>query len=310
MTGKGLSRRRFLAIAATCLAAGPARAKTTTRWRGIALGAEAEITLHGPEEAAGRALQAARTELRHIERLFSLYDPNSHLARLNRDGRLDDLLPDFHALLDICSGVHAATGSLFDPSVQPLWQALAAHRGAPPAGVLEQARARVGWDGVAYDRTTVRLTRPGMALTFNGIAQGFATDRVAEVLARFGFEETLVNIGEFRAGAGRWRIGIADPDQGLVTTRSLERGAIATSSPSALVFGDGGLGHILDPGFPLRAAPWSTVSVEAESAVLADGFSTALSLLDAPAVRSVLAANAALKRIVLVDRGGDVATLT
>ncbi|WP_420349479.1 FAD:protein FMN transferase [Pelagibius sp.] len=309
MTAKGLSRRRFLAIAATCLAAGPVRAKTATRWRGLALGAEAEITLHGPEDAAGRALRAARDELQRIERLFSLYDPDSDLSRLNRDGRLDDLLPDFYALLDICSLVHTATGGLFDPSVQPLWRALAAHRGAPPPGVLEHAQARVGWDGVAYDRTAARLTRPGMALTFNGIAQGFATDRVAEALARFGFEETLVNIGEFRAGAGTWRIGIADPDQGLVATRTLERGAMATSSPSALLFGAGGRGHILDPGFPLRDAPWSTVSVEAKSAAVADGFSTALCLLDAPAVQTVLAANAALKRIVLVDRNGDVATL-
>ncbi|WP_299392844.1 FAD:protein FMN transferase [Pelagibius sp.] len=309
MTRPGLSRRRFLAIAASCAVAGPARAKTTTRWRGIALGAEAEITLHGPEEAAGPALQAARTELRRIERLFSLYDPASDLARLNRDGRLDDPAPDFHALLDLCSRVHAATGGLFDPSVQPLWRAMANHRGAPPRDVLEEAQVRVGWDGVVYGRTAVRLTRPGMALTFNGIAQGFATDRVAGALARFGFEETLVNIGEFRAGAGSWRIGIADPDQGLVTTRSLERGAMATSSPAALVFGGGGLGHILDPGFPLREASWSTVSVEAESAALADAFSTALCLLDAPAVQTVLAANAALKRIVLVDRDGDVATL-
>lgn len=308
MTGPGFSRRRFLAITATLgLAAGPAAAQPTTRWRGLALGAEAEITLLGPKRAAGLALRAAKQSLRDLERLFSLYDPESDLVRLNRSGRLDAPAADFISLLRLADEIHSATGGLFDPTIQPLWRALADHSGE---AAVKAALSRVGWSGLTFDDHSVAFRHPGMAMTFNGIAQGFATDRVSNLLGGFGFSETLVNIGEFRAGDGPWQIGVADPALGLVTTRGLERGAMATSSPSALLFGDDGLGHILHPRQPQQTAPWSTVSVEAETATEADGYSTAFTLLDAAAIKSVFQSAPAIRRVILVDRDGVVAEIT
>lgn len=308
MTGSGFSRRRFLAITATLgLAAGPAAAQPTTRWRGLALGAEAEITLLGPKRAAGLALRAAKQSLRDLERLFSLYDSQSDLVRLNRSGRLDAPAADFVALLRLADEIHSATGGLFDPTIQPLWRALA-DRASGEA--VAAALSRVGWSGLTFDDRSVAFRHPGMAMTFNGIAQGFATDRVSNLLGGFGFSETLVNIGEFRAGDGAWQIGVADPAFGLVAKRRLERGALATSSPSALLFGEEGIGHILDPRRPQQTALWSTVSVEAKTAAEADGYSTAFTLLDAAAIRSVFQSTPALRRIVLVGRDGTVTDMT
>ena len=304
MTAGRLGRRRFLAICAAALVVRPEAAQAT-RWRGHALGAVAEITLRGPEKQAARALRAARATLRRMERLFSLYDPQSDLARLNRIGRLARPEPEFLALLRLCGEVHDATGGHFDPTVQPLWQAMSRHRGAPDAAVLRAALSRVGWPGVAFDRQAVRFARPEMAMTFNGIAQGFATDRVAETLAAYGFAETLVNIGEFRAGEGSWRVGVEDPRYGLVATRRLARSAIATSSPSALPFGDSGLGHIVNPTRALAPPIWSTVSVEAGTAARADGYSTALCLLDRSGVEAVTARVSGLDRVLLIGEDGE-----
>ena len=75
--------------------------------------------------------------------------------------------------------MHRATGGAFDPSVQPLWQALA--RG----GDVEAARALTGWERVTIGQDITLA--PGQALTFNGIAQGFATDVVTDLLASRGF---------------------------------------------------------------------------------------------------------------------------
>lgn len=298
-----LSRRRFLAISAAAIAVRPGTAQAT-RWRGQALGAVAEITLHGPDEQAGRALRAAKATLRRMERLFSLYDPGSDLVRLNETGRLDNPAPDFLALLRLCNEIHRETGGRFDPTIQPLWRVMLRHRGRPDRTALQDALSRVGWSGVAFDRESVRFERPGMALTFNGIAQGFATDRVAAALAAHGFEETLVNIGEFRAGQGTWHIGVEDPQFGLVATRRLEHTAIATSSPSALRFGDDGPGHILDPTGALRPPSWSTVSVEARTAALADGYSTAFSLLGQPRIGAVMQSTPDLEQALMVGPDG------
>lgn len=310
MTG---TRRRFLAIAAAfaggAMVAGSAATTRPRRWRGRALGADAEITLRGPAAATDRALAAARRSLARIERLFSLYDPRSALLRLNRTGWLARPAPDFLDLLRLADRMHRATGGRFDPTIQPLWTLLARPGGAAEPDAVARAAALVDWPSVSFGPAGVRLARPGMALSFNGIAQGYATDQIARVLALEGFADTLVNIGEFRAGRpadadGGWTIGVADPDHGLVETRSVAGTALATSSPAALPLAAGRLGHILNPAAPLRPAMWSTVSVEAAAAAEADAYSTALTLADRPAVDAIAAADPRLRRILLVDRSG------
>ncbi|KZY02683.1 MULTISPECIES: FAD:protein FMN transferase [unclassified Sulfitobacter] len=290
-----LTRRRFLTISAACLAAAPGHA-ATARWQGQAMGAEVSITLKGPEAVTAPALVEARAMLHRIEAEFSLYDAGSALSRLNRTGRLDRPSPLFLDLMEASDGVHRATGGLFDPTVQPLWQAIAT--GRDPDAV----RAAVGWDRVHFDPGAVTLG-PGQALTFNGIAQGFATDCIARLLDARGLGDTLVNMGEFRGRGGPWRIGLADPTFGLMGTRSLRNGAIATSSPAAMLSDRGG--HILHPG---HAAQWSTVSVEAEDATTADGFSTAFCLSPIGVIRGA-AGRHGIRRITLIDTAGDLTTL-
>ncbi len=83
----------------------------------------------------------------------------------------------------------------------------------------------------------------------------------------------------------------------------LRNGAIATSSPGAMSLGD--QAHILHPKSQPR---WSTVSVEAQTASLADGLSTAMVL----ATRDQIAAwrrLAGLHRVTVVDFDGNLSTL-
>ena len=287
-----LNRRRFLSISAACMLATPARAQIH-RWQGRALGAEVDITLHAPAEIAEPALDRARGSLDAVMAQFDLFDPASTVSRLNRTGHLD--APDvmFRRLMQACTQVHAATGGLFDPTVQPLWRALAERQ--PP----QAARALIDWSRVRHSAASVTLGE-GQALTFNGIAQGFATDLVAEALRDAGLERTLVNIGEFRGTGGPWRLGISDPEIGMIGTRTLTSSAIATSSPKAVP--PGGQGHILHGHAKPR---WSTVSVEAATATMADGFSTALTMARLEDIRAAVG-TFGIRRITLVSDQGDV----
>ncbi len=290
-----LNRRRFLSISAACMLATPARAQVH-RWQGRALGAEVEIALHAPADVAVPALDRARTSLDHVMAQFDLFDPASAVSRLNRTGHLDGPDPLFHSLMQACTQVHAATGGLFDPTVQPLWRALA--EGHPP----DAARALIDWSRVRHSAASVTLG-DGQALTFNGIAQGFATDLVAEALQEAGLDRTLVSIGEFRGTGGPWKLGIMDPEIGMFGTRTLTSSAIATSSPKAVPLG--GHGHILHG----QAKPiWSTVSVEAATATMADGFSTALTMASLADIRAA-AGTFGIRRITLVSDQGEVSTV-
>lgn len=300
-----ITRRRALTLIAAATLSKPALAGDAMpriTWQGIALGADVRITLLGEKALAEQALAAARHEIARMEALFSLFKPDSALAKLNATGRLWPLPADFSTLMALIDQVHRATNGAFDPTIQPLWLALA--RGVNGDDARAQTRHLIGWEKLG--RAPHLALKPGMALTFNGIAQGYATDAVAACVAKHGFAHHLIDIGEMRAGEGSWQVGLEDPDLGLFSTLTLSRTAMATSNPRALTFA-GGEGHILGPGG--EAAQWSSVSVEADNAALADAASTGFCLMPIAAIRAAKSAMPGVRSITLVNARGEVATL-
>ena len=128
-----------------------------------------------------------------------------------------------------------------------------------------------------------------MALTLNGIAQGFAADRLAEIAARHGLTDLLIDSGETRAiGPRDWTARIDAPDGRPIRRLSIRERALATSAPFGTRIGpQGDRAHILSA---TRTPHWALVSVSAPTAVLADALSTAAVLLDRPAIDRALAA--------------------
>jgi len=306
MSGGACLTRRRLLVAACAVAPAPAAAARWTRrtWRGRALGADARITLSGPPDAVEAALPAAVAALKRAEALYSLFDAESALSRLNAQGRLASPPAELRDLLALCDRVHGLTGGAFDPTVQPLWRALADNAGA---NAVSHARGLVGWHRVDRRATAVSL-EPGQALTLNGIAQGAAADAVVAALRANGIGHALVNTGEFVGLAGPWQVGVADPEQGMVAARRLTDGAIATSSPAALRLGFEAT-HILSPR-GVAEPIWSTASVEATHAALADGVSTAACMMPVAALRELLRRAPAVRRITLIGTDGRLLTLT
>jgi thiamine biosynthesis lipoprotein len=277
------TRRRFLAISAAAFALpNAAQAQPVFMWSGTALGSRATIRLAHADAAAITARVAI--EISRLEDIFSLYRSDSALSRLNRAGTLDS--PPFELLecLSLVGTVHEATGGLFDPTVQPLWAtyAEAAALGqSPSVQAIAQARALMGWGDVTFDPSAITL-RPGMALTLNGIAQGYIADRIATLLAGEGLTDILIDTGEFHAvgqqpQGGGWPVKLAQGGEVALASR-----ALATSAPLGTFFdAAGNLGHILDPRTGQTAAPrWRGVSISSDSAALADGLSTASCLME------------------------------
>jgi thiamine biosynthesis lipoprotein len=236
--------------------------------------------------------------------MFSLYRDDSDLVELNRAGGLAAPEPEMLALLHACFGFWEATGGLFDPTVQPLWELYRDHfakAGAdeqgPDATVLADHLDKVGFKGVKFGSGRVAFARRGMAITLNGVAQGFITDRVVEILRDAGVESSLVDMGEERAigaqkGGEPWRIGLAatqdsaEPDAVL----SIVNRAVATSGSAGFVFDQAGrFGHILHPRAGAALKRYRRVSVIADNAVTADALSTAFNLMDVASIRQVLA---------------------
>ena len=301
VSGMAPTRRRFIAIAAAAaglpLAAIPAGAATARlhRWSGIALGAQAEIVLHDPDAAHARRLIArCVAEIDRLEDVFSLYRPGSALSRLNRAGRLPVPPLELVALLAEARFYAERTEGGFDVTVQPLWRLHAAHfarPGADPRGpggaALARAQALVDYRAVEVEAPEIRFARPGMAVTLNGIAQGYITDRVATLLQDSGMTDVLLDIGETRALGhhpdGRpWRVGLrraAEPET-VGRTVALAESAVATSAGIASPFDASGRHHhLFDPASGRPADGAGQVSVIAPRATMADALSTALAVL-------------------------------
>lgn len=275
MTQHGFSRRRFLNIAAALPLAGlSTRAMAmapSARWQGVALGASSQIVLSGLNDSDAAPLFAqVSDEISRLEGIFSLYQNHSALSQLNAIGRLDRPAPELLEVMSLSHSVWQASFGAFDPAIQPLWTARA--NGQIPA-------SGAGNFGDLTFFTDAVVLAPGMALTFNGVAQGYITDRVASLLRRTGLVDLVVDAGEQRAlgnrpGGGAWRVGIANPAGAVLKELSLRDRALATSSPGGTLLAQG-QGHIIDARSGRSSQRWNTISVMHDSAAIADALSTA-----------------------------------
>jgi FAD:protein FMN transferase len=329
MLTRDLTRRRMIVIAAA--AAGAAlltrsravRAADPVRWSGSALGAQVSIEIYHPDRAeALRLVERSIQEVRRLEQQFSLYEASSAICALNRTGILVAPDADMVALLKASLSFADRTDGAFDPTVQPLWRLYVDHFSSegcdpsgPSAGKLAEALLKVGRSGLLVGEDRIALTRHGAAVTLNGIAQGYATDKVVDMLRGAGLTATLVNMGEIRAIGARpegtpWRVGLADPDRPGVLTETIDLvdRAVATSAGAGFRFDpEGRFTHLFDPATGRSPSLYRTVSVIAPTATEADALSTAFSLMPLSRIEAFVANHAGLQARIIDAAGASIA---
>jgi thiamine biosynthesis lipoprotein len=236
---------------------------------------------HVDPRQAEWALDAAIGAIRHVEAQMSLFNPDSAISRLNRERVLIAPDPDLVRVFRLAQSVSARSHGAFDVTVQPLWAAFEAaqrHGSLPSPAAVATARAAVGWHRLEISSDRIRLRQPDMAVTLNGIAQGFAADLVRAKLQQHGIGHALINTGEW-AALGRpdptrpWSLGIADPrqEQALIARLALGGRSIATSADNATYFSkDRRHHHIFDPRTGYSPTELASVTVAAPDCALAD----------------------------------------
>lgn len=314
------SRRRFLAVigaAAGCALPLYARAvgrlaPTPVVWKGTALGALATITLVHEDGARARAVLAdCVAEVERLERVFSLYRADSALSRLNATGALQAPPAELVELLSVCLAFARSSGGAFDPTIQPLYALYDSHFRAPdaapegpPAEAIARVLASVDHRRVQVSGERIAFGARGMAITLNGIAQGYVTDRIADRLRREGYADVAIDLGEARASGRRadgraWTAAVVDPVEPSRTLFELtmgdapgQVGALATSAGAGTRFGaDPRVHHLFDPHTGRSANRYASVSVAASRATIADGLSTTLSIVPRESASVLLSAH-------------------
>ncbi len=320
-----MTRRRMIGISAA--AAGmallpfgsTAATPEAVTWQGETMGAQASLIIHHPDRAkAQKLVEATVAEVRRLERIFSLYREESDLVRLNRLRFLIAPPKELVEILQQSRDLWELTGGAFDPTVQPLWELYWRHfstpgaaSAGPSARIVCECLGSVGFDRVSCSTSRLELPIPGSALTLNGIAQGYVTDRVVGLLKAGGIERSIVDLGESRAiGSGPgdrpWRIGISAPldSARILKVLDVEDRAVATSSPFGFRFdAEGRFSHIIDPRNGATPQRHASVTVVAGQAALADALSTAFNLMDVGEIADIVRMRAGVEAHLLSQQG-------
>ena len=235
---------------------------------------------------ADKVVQRCLEEAQRLEGIFSLFKPGSSIRKLNKHGKLVKPPVELVEVLQESRRLSELSGGVFDVSIQPLWRYLYyKEHGAINRGELKRRQELIDYRRIRISSQKISFDIPGMEITLNGIAQGYITDCISKKLKDAGFQNVLVNFGEYFALGNNpdgvpWRIGIEAPDSdALLGSVELSNRAIATSSMYGLR-AENNFSHLFNPITVQGKHYCSSISVLAKTATVADGLSTALSLLE------------------------------
>lgn len=269
------------------------------------LGTVVNIRVAGDKVSSETLLDIAGKELDRIHNKFSTNVKTSVVNQLNEKGELqldEESLFLFKAALNVAK----ITGGAFDPTIRPivkLWgfDDSEAKKQVPSEEAIKENLKEVSYKFVKIDDKDSKISflKKGVQVDLGGIAKGYAVDRVIKRLKQIdpnatGFVEAGGDVGVIGPKYNNlpWVVGVRDPfstnPYDYVDKVYLKSGAIVTSGNYERYFMQDGVRyhHLIDPdtGYPARGL--ASVTVIADSAMMADAYSTALFIMgfDNPAL--------------------------
>jgi FAD:protein FMN transferase len=263
-----------------------------------AMGSDLKLTVYTADEpAAGKAFDQLFLEFERLDALMSVWRPGSDVLRINAAAGEHAVAasPEVREALHAARQISEWTGGKFDVTfgaLSDIWKFDQDRDNTVPEPAAIRARLPlVDYRQIEIDDRagTVFLKRKGMRIHLGGIGKGYAVDRAVAILRRAGLRDFLIQAGgDLYAGglkAGRpWRLGINDPRGPAgrsFATLDLSDGTFSTSGDYARSFVKDGVRyhHILDPSTGQPARLCRSVTIVADSPLVADGLSTGVFLL-------------------------------
>ena len=261
---------------------------------------EIAVSTEQSREDALHAMEQAANEVLRIEKKYSRYrnSDDSIVSRINSAAGEKAAVPcdpETITLLNTASSLYHLSDGLFDITSGVLrrgWD-FAAQR-IPSQSEIASLLALVGWPLVELANGSVRLPVKGMEIDFGGFGKEYAADRAGSILKLAGVRHGYVNLGgDIHAIGGQpdgqpWRFGVVDPRNShhVMAHLSMFAGGVATSGDSERFFERDGQRycHVISPRTGRPVNGWRSVSVSAESTLMAGAISTIAMLKEADAV--------------------------
>ena len=239
------------------------------------------IRIYHSEPAAAQQLAGhCFRQLEELEAELSRFRHDSEVSRINqlKTGESMLLADATHRCLRKSLEATVATAGLFDVTLGERTRHKAGSPGAtaPPRGVLT----------LSPDRPQISCEKAGRQIDLGGIGKGFALDEMVASLRELGVESALLSCGastHLALGPRAWSFDLRGDEEPLkiqITGQALSSSGIGQQGA-----------HVVHPD--TGASPdycFVRVWVVADSAAVADAFSTACLLMDEEEIESFAAA--------------------
>jgi FAD:protein FMN transferase len=276
----------------------PPAAQHVVERAGVAMASELRLTAWTADEAnAQSSFDAVFKEFDRLDALMSVWRAGSDVLRINAAAG-DTAVPvsaDVREALRTARQISEWTGGKFDVTFGALadvWKFDHDQDNTVPDGdAIRRRLPLIDYRQIEIDdgAGTVRVKRQGMRVHLGGIGKGYAVDHAVNIMRRAGLRDFLIQAGGDLYAAGRkdgkpWRVGIDDPrgpGGRSFATVDLSDGTFSTSGDYARSFMKDGIRyhHLLDPATGQPARGCRSVTIVADSPVVADGLSTGVFIL-------------------------------
>ncbi|WP_111671162.1 FAD:protein FMN transferase [Algoriphagus litoralis] len=231
-----------------------------------------------------------------INKASNSYIQDSEISNFNQTGKLINPSSTFKEMLDSTSKFYQMSEGYFEPTLYPLlksWGFSFEQREQMDTTKVADLIDLIGFDKMIHATDSGYFAaKPGVMLDITGLGEGYAIDKLVEVVERNQISDYMVEIGGEMKAKGMnsrktvWTIGIEDPAKAemgitssMLTKVELDNRSISSSGNYRKFYIDeegNRRAHILDPktGFPVSHTMVS-VSVLAPSATQADALATA-----------------------------------
>ena len=279
------------------------------------------MTLKAYGKNAGKALDASVKEIERIENLVSTGKKTSEIARINQNGS-GKVSEDTMKLILRSRELYEDTDGAFDITVYPVmeaWGFTTEKYRIPGKTELQKLLANMDADKIVCDekKGTVKLDQKGMKIDLGGIAKGYTSGRVMEIMKKYGVKNAVISLGgnvqtlNSKPDGSAWQIAVEDPQDksSYIGVLSLRNQAAITSGGYERYFEKNGkkYHHIIDPatGKPSEK-DLKSVTIISKNGTLSDTLSTTLFVMGKDKAISYWKKHSSEFNIILVDNNDKI----
>ncbi len=259
------------------------------------MGTAVSIQAYHPDRAnLQHAISMAFDELYRFDRLFSIFNSESDISKINQSAGTRDVSVHRETVEILKHAVNfsKSTGGTFDCTVEPLMRVWGFRdkriTSIPTEAEIRKSLLSVGYKNIVIDEHASRagLVYSSSSIDLGGMAVGYTLDRMVSILRREGIESALINHSGDISAIGTppdsygWQIGIPSPfhQDDLISEFTINDQSVSTSGSyeKFVAIGDKRFGHLINCQSGTPATENAGITVISDSSLLSDVLSTTL----------------------------------